>query len=68
MTICMSNGGIYENVKTINEIKVEEISSVRLRGILSKNDFIDIEYLHFSHSSQAKAVLYTKCISSVNFD
>lgn len=68
MTICMSNGGIYENVKIINEIKVEEIGSVKLKDILSKNDFIDIEFSHLSHSSQAKAVLYTKCISSVNFD
>jgi hypothetical protein len=57
----MTNGGSYSNVKTINGFS--DIDSVKLRNILNKNEFIDIE---FEHSK--KALLRSDCISSINFE
>lgn len=62
MTFCMTNGGIYQNVKTINGIDVIELNSIKIRNILTENDFIDIE-----HSYSKTSVVRTDCISSVNF-
>lgn len=59
--ICMTNGGAYHYVKTINGIS--DINSVKLKSILNENNFIDIE---FEHSQ--KALLRSDCISSVNFE
>jgi hypothetical protein len=63
MTICMTNGGMYTNVKIINGIDIKELDSIKIRNIVNKNDFIDIE-CQYSYNS----VLRTDCISSINFD
>jgi hypothetical protein len=58
----MLNGGVYQNISTINNIKVIDIDSTKMRNMLSKNDFIDIEQQYGK-----KSLVRTDCISSVNF-
>lgn len=63
MAICMTNGGIYDNIKTINGTDVNEMNATKIKIMLNTNDFIEIE---FEHSK--KAVVRTHCISSINLN
>jgi hypothetical protein len=58
----MTNGGMYTNIKTINGINTVELDSIKIRNMITKNDFLDIE-----HKVNHKSLIRTDCISSINF-
>ena len=64
MTICMTNGGIYNNVRSINNETVNVKDTKTLFASLKKEinnyEFIIIEYV------TGKALIRTSCISSIN--
>lgn len=67
VSICMTNGGMYQAVRTIDKVPVEELSNIKIKSFLTTNDFIDIEFSG-TLSIPKKAVVRTKYISSVNFE
>lgn len=63
MTICMTNGGMYANVNSINGRDVSEIKPEVLTEILENNIFMHIVL----NNGGQEAILRTSCISSVNY-
>ena len=62
MTICMTNGGLYSDIKSINGRDVSEIKPEIITEILENNKFITIVFKDNSHES----ILKVLCISSIN--
>ena len=62
MTICMTNGGLYSDIKSINGRDVSEIKTEIITEILENNKFITIVFKDNSHES----ILKVSCISSIN--
>ena len=62
MTICMTNGGLYSDIKSINSRDVSEIKSEIITEILENDKFITIVFKDNSHES----ILRVSCISSIN--
>ena len=65
MTICMTNGGHYCNVISINHQPVAEFSATDLESILTRYAFILIT---FKSLEEQCALVRTSCISSITFD
>ena len=63
MTICMTNGGIYSDVITINDKRVSDVKLVALIETLTNDKFITVSF----NNGTKKAILRTSCISSINF-
>lgn len=62
ISFCMTNGGMYRNIHTINGVKVSTLETHRdLSEIIDKNEKVCIE---FDHSDSA--IVKTSCISSIN--
>ena len=62
MTICMTNGGLYSDIKSINGRDVSEIKLETIVEILENNKFITIVFKDSNHES----ILKVSCISSIN--
>ena len=62
MTICMTNGGMYNNIVSINNTKITELDSIQIIILFQTYDYLNIEF-----KNEKKVLLCTKCISSVNF-
>lgn len=62
MTICMTNGGLYSDIKSINGRDVSEIKPEIITEILENDKFIAIVFKDNSHES----ILRVSCISSIN--
>ena len=68
VSICMTNGGIYQNIKTIDKMPVITLNNPKIKSFLTTaNDFIDIEF-NSGLGVPKQAVIRTKCISSINFE
>lgn len=70
VTICMTNGGRYDNITDINNIGLKEINETVLMDLINsimkcsnENSFIIIKF-----NSSSKAVLRINCISSINLE
>lgn len=62
ITICMTNGGAYSNVSSINGRNVSELKPEIITEILENDKFISI-----THSSEDEhSILKVSCISSIN--
>ena len=62
ITICMTNGGAYSNVSSINGRNVSELKPEIIAEILENDKFISI-----IHSSKDEhSILRVSCISSIN--
>ena len=59
IAICMTNGGMYNNVTAIGKLKTNDITTAQIEEILV-SDIIEIEFQY------GKAILRTACISSIN--
>ena len=62
MTICMTNGGLYSDIKSINGRDVSDIKLETIVEILENNKFITIVFKDNGHES----ILKVSCISSIN--
>ena len=62
MTICMTNGGLYSDIKSINGRDVSEIKLETIVEILENDKFITIVFKDNSHEN----ILRVSCISSIN--
>ena len=62
ITICMTNGGAYSNVSSINGRNVSELKPEIITEILENNKFITIVFKDNGHES----ILRVSCISSIN--
>ena len=62
ITICMTNGGSYDNVNSVNGRNVSEFKPEIITEILENDKFMHIT---FSNGGQ-KAILRVSCISSIN--
>lgn len=63
ITICMTNGGAYSNVSSINGRSVSELKPEIITEILENEKFISI-----THSSEDEnSILRVSCISSINY-
>ena len=62
MTICMTNGGLYSDIKSINGRDVSDIKLETIVEILENDKFITIIFKDNSHES----ILKVSCISSIN--
>ena len=63
ITICMTNGGAYSNVSSINGRSVSELKPEIITEILENDKFISI-----THSSKDEnSILKVSCISSINY-
>lgn len=62
MTICMTNGGLYSDIKSINGRDVSDIKPEIITEILENDKFITIVFKDNSHES----ILKVSCISSIN--
>ena len=60
--ICMSNGGSYSNVATINDKNTSDLSSEKIEKLIKSNDFLYIQF-----DGRNSALIRTACISSINF-
>lgn len=63
ITICMTNGGSYDNVSSVNGRNVSELKPEIITEILENDKFMHIT---FSNRGQ-EAILRVSCISSINF-
>lgn len=63
ITICMTNGGSYDNVNSINGRDVSEIKPEIITEMLENDTFMNITL----NNGSKKAILKTSCISSVNY-
>lgn len=66
ISICMTNGGVYSNVNSINEQDVSDINPKTIAKILDNYEFIHIVLFVLCNGGQ-EAILRTSCISSVNY-
>ena len=62
MTICMTNGGLYSDIKSINGRDVSEIKPEIITEILENDKFITIVFKDNGYES----ILRVSCISSIN--
>ena len=62
MTICMTNGGLYSDIKSINSRDVSDIKPEIITEILENDKFITIVFKDNGHES----ILKVSCISSIN--
>ena len=62
MTICLTNGGLYSDIKSINGRDVSDIKLGTIVEILENNKFITIVFKDSNHES----ILKVSCISSIN--
>ena len=62
MTICMTNGGLYSDIKSINGRDVSDIKPEIITEILENDKFMTIVFKDNSHES----ILRVSCISSIN--
>ena len=62
MTICMTNGGLYSDIKSINGRDVSDIKLETIVEILENDKFMTIVFKNNSH----KSILRVSCISSIN--
>ena len=62
MTICMTNGGLYSDIKSINGRDVSDIKLETIVEILENDKFITIVFKDNGHES----ILKVSCISSIN--
>ena len=60
ITICMTNGGAYSNVSSINGRNVSELKSEIITKILENDKFVSII------SEDEHSILRVSCISSIN--
>lgn len=59
MTICMTNGGLYDNIISVNNEKVSgDIHD--LFPLMLNKEFIIVKY------DKGEALIRTSCISSIN--
>jgi hypothetical protein len=56
----MTNGGMYDNVTSIDDEHVDNITPVMLERMLMRNEFIKVIF------QGKKALVKTSCISSIN--
>ena len=63
ITICMTNGGSYDNVNSINGRDVSEIKPEIITEMLENDTFMNITL----NNGGKKAILKTSCVSSVNY-
>ena len=63
ISICMTNGGIYSNVNSINGRDVSEIKPEIITEILENDMFMHIVL----NNGGQKSILRTSCISSINY-
>lgn len=63
ISICMTNGGVYSNVNSINEQDVSDINPKTIAKILDNYEFIHIVLCNGGQ----EAILRTSCISSINY-
>ena len=63
ISICMTNGGMYSNVSSINGRDVSEIKSEIITEILENDMFMHIVL----NNGGQKSILRTSCISSINY-
>ena len=62
MTICMTNGGVYDNVRSINDCNVSNFSHESLIEMLEHDTSI-----YITLNSGKTAILRISCISSINY-
>ena len=62
MTICMTNGGLYSDIKSIKGRDVSGLEPEIITEILENNKFITIVFKDNGHES----ILRVSCISSIN--
>ena len=62
ITICMTNGGMYSNLNSINKCDVSEIKHEIITEILENDKFMHITL----NNGGQKAILRVSCISSIN--
>lgn len=60
ITICMTNGGAYSNVSSINGRNVSELKPEIITEILENDKFVSII------SEDEHSILRVSCISSIN--
>ena len=63
ITICMTNGGAYSNVSSINGRNVSELKPEIITEILENDMFMHIVL----NNGGQKSILRTLCISSINY-
>ena len=63
ITICMTNGGNYANVNSINGHDTSNIKPEILTEMLENDKFINI----ILNNGWQKSILRTSCISSINY-
>lgn len=63
ITICMTNGGNYANVNSINGHDTSNIKPEILTEMLENDKFINI----ILNNGGQKSILRTSCISSINY-
>lgn len=63
ITICMTNGGNYANVNSINGHDTSNIKPEILIEMLENDKFINI----ILNNGGQKAILKVSCISSINY-
>lgn len=63
ISICMTNGGIYSNVSSINGRDVSEVKPEIITEILENDMFMHIVL----NNGGQKSILRTSCISSINY-
>ena len=64
IVICMTNGGLYSHVRTINGEITKDLNKNKIRKLL-KEDILEIEY---DDHNTGIAFICTKCISSINIE
>ena len=62
MTICMTNGGVYANVSSINDRDISEFNRESIIEMLENDTSIYIVL-----NSGQTAILRISCISSINY-
>lgn len=67
ITICMTNGGSYDNVNSINGHDVSKIKPEIIIEILENDTFMNIVMNIVLNNGGKKAILRTSCISSINY-
>ena len=60
ISICMTNGGVYSNVSSINGRNVSELKPEIITEILENDKFVSII------SEDEHCILRVSCISSIN--
>ena len=63
ISICMTNGGMYSNVSSINGRDVSEIKPEIITEILENDMFMHIVL----NNGEQKSIIRTSCISSINY-